>query len=459
MKAFIGILTAGMVFGGFGLCAAEKTWPKEPLRGVNFILLSKTSPRGDQLASVATKANFKQLKNWNVNLIRVVLNVDADSPWYAKKKGAGDFSPPPIPKDDPAVPYRKHLAALEQALDLADRYGIYVIPMAGNIVGRRSDVLYQDSDGTGFEDHLVEWWKLIAHRYGKHPRLLGYDLLNEPHSDRELSVWQTELLPRLARGIRAIDRDTYLIVEPGPWGMPNGFNTLKPLDDPKVVYSFHFYAPHTYTHQGVKTYSKAKVTYPGKIRMFNTSPELYWNRDRLLEYVQPARQFQQKHHARIWVGEFSVIRWAPNAGRWLADAIDIFEQYGWDWCYHSYGGWNGWSLTFDADAPASNQPDGGKTTDRLKLLQTAWAKNRITSPTTTPSPEKPWPPNSETQTANTSTAACRNSGRPSSARRTGKKNEGFIARSPRVLPHRTYSIILENYRIRNPIDSFSNSQE
>ena len=89
-----------------------------------------------------------------------------------------------------------------------------------------------------------------------------------------------------------------------------------------------------------------------------------------------ARKFQQDNHVRIFVGEFSAIRWAPGAAQWIRDSISVFEEYGWDWCYHSYTGWNGWNPTFDADAPSSNNPDGGKMTDRLKVLIDAWAKNK-----------------------------------------------------------------------------------
>ncbi len=36
--------------------------------------------------------------------------------------------------------------------------------------------------------------------------------------------------------------------------------------------------------------------------------------------------------------------WAPGAGEYLRDCIDIFEEYGWDWCYHAFREWEGWSV-------------------------------------------------------------------------------------------------------------------
>jgi hypothetical protein len=366
--------------------SGEKIWPTEPLRGINTKLVLKQNQNASSASSYISEDTFKRLSEWKVNLIRVALNVDEGSPWYAPK-GQKKVSPPPLPTDDRLAPYRKHLEGLKTALAFAEKYRIYVIPTAGNIVGRNIDVTYQKSAGTGFEETLLDLWKYVAKEHGKNPWLLGYDLLNEPHTDLELKTWQTVTLPALIREIRAIDSDTYLVVEPGPWGMPTGFSSFQPIRDPKVVYSFHFYAPQNYTHQGVhasRLHTKGKLTYPGTLQMFDTSPKESWNRDRLIEYCRPAREFQKKYHVRMWVGEFSVIRWAPGRDKWLTDAISIFENYGWDWCFHSYAGWNGWNPTFDADDPVNNTTHGGKNTERLRILQAAWMKNTLPSLTSQP---------------------------------------------------------------------------
>jgi hypothetical protein len=48
----------------------------------------------------------------------------------------------------------------------------------------------------------------------------------------------------------------------------------------------------------------------------------------------------------IYIGEFSAIRWAPegSAARYLSDLIEIFEAHGWDWSYHAFREWSGWTV-------------------------------------------------------------------------------------------------------------------
>ncbi len=65
------------------------------------------------------------------------------------------------------------------------------------------------------------------------------------------------------------------------------------------------------------------------------------NRGSVFESV---REFQLAYNVHIYVGEFSAIRWAPGAAKYLSDCIDLFEEYNWDWTYHAFREWDGWSI-------------------------------------------------------------------------------------------------------------------
>ena len=84
-------------------------------------------------------------------------------------------------------------------------------------------------------------------------------------------------------------------------------------------------------------------------------------KDYLRGVLKPVRDFQLKHGARIYVGEFSAVAWAPGAEKYLEDCIALFEEYGWDWTYHAFREWKGWSVEHqgpDAEhlAPSADNP-------------------------------------------------------------------------------------------------------
>ena len=109
---------------------------------------------------------------------------------------------------------------------------------------------------------------------------------------------------------------------------------------------------------------------------FGDTPPVQWDKAELEKSMQAAIDFKKAHHATIYVGEFSVLRWAPGSAQWLKDSIELFEKHGMSWSFHGYGSWNGWNPTFDADDPQSSDSDGGKKTDRLQALLDGWKKNQ-----------------------------------------------------------------------------------
>ena len=77
--------------------------------------------------------------------------------------------------------------------------------------------------------------------------------------------------------------------------------------------------------------------------------------------LRPVREFQLRHGARIYCGEFSAVAWASGAEEYLRDCIDLFEEYGWDWTYHAFREWPGWSVEHEgSDAehlvPSADNP-------------------------------------------------------------------------------------------------------
>jgi hypothetical protein len=332
------------------------------MRGFN------TSTRGVDTALV------KRLHSWGANVIRINIHTDRDF----------KFDPANPPKHV-LDPFAKGIADIDEALEACKETGMKVILSPSNIVGRKIDVFWQKDSGQNYRDGLAELWLALDQRYHDHPAIIGYDVLNEPnYNDGQSDSWHKDMLPNAVAAIRSVNKRIWLIVEPGPWGLPGGFVNQPVLDDPYVIYSFHNYAPHNYTHQGVgmnRIETRGKLVYPGKLQMFDSEPLIDWDQQQLENSMQAAIDFAKKNNVRMLVGEFGVARWAPGRGQWVKDCIAVFEKHNFDWLYHSPAGWTGWNPTFpDGDIKdqmlMGKDSDGGHVTPQLQAILEGLSKNK-----------------------------------------------------------------------------------
>ena len=221
-----------------------------------------------------------------------------------------------------------------------------------------------------FQEAFLGVWAKIARRYRGEQAVWGYDLVNEPVEGvvgDGLLDWHA-LATRAARAVRAIDRDHALVVEPAPWGSPEALDWFEPLEVPGVVYSVHMYWPHHFTHQGVDG-NPMDIRYPGRIDGRQVGKE------QLRQALRPAAEYQRDYGVAIYIGEFSAARWAPgnSACEYLRDVIDLFEEQGWDWAYHAFREWDGWSVEHGPN-PKDHAPSRTPT-DRERLLRSWFEKN------------------------------------------------------------------------------------
>ncbi len=217
-----------------------------------------------------------------------------------------------------------------------------------------------------------ETWCKIARRFRGRPFLYGYDLVNEPYQSTPVKHSYLQLQYDTARLIREIDPDTPIVVESNRMTSPEPFSYLVPLPLKNVIYQVHMYEPSSFTHQGVgdKGYVES---YPSQCRVYPDS-EKKWDAGFLRKVLQPVVDFQKKYDARILVGEFSAITWAPGAEKYLDDVIAVFEEIGWDWCYHAFREWQGWSV--EHAGPPPNPEPTKEDTPRKKVLLKWFKRNQ-----------------------------------------------------------------------------------
>ena len=230
-------------------------------------------------------------------------------------------------------------------LPWARRYGVRIVVDLHVPPGGRSGSEMNMFHNAKFADCFVDCWRRIASRFrGNADVIFGYDLINEPQQMSaalpDCDYWN--LQRRAAEAVRAVDPDTTIIVESNGWDSPDTFTYLSPLAMDNVIYQAHMYMPHEFTHQGVHGQWKP-ARYP--------DPERGWDMEYIRRQLAPVLAFRERHGARIYIGEFSAIAWAEGADRYIADCISLFNEYGFDWTYHAFREWQGWSVEHECDGP------------------------------------------------------------------------------------------------------------
>lgn len=342
---------------------------QKPLRGVMSANYQPGSYKKEDIAA---------LSGWNANLIRwqlqpdgwardnACLNIPAFRQWLRGK----------IDQLEPVLADCQSLG-LKVIIDMhgapGARRGNKFVSSEHDLINLELRMLFEKD----YADAFVECWQEIARRFKDNPAIWGYDLINEPHQSESSDNVRESYLAiqyRAAKAIREIDPQVPIIVESNCWDGPWSFEYLQPLPLSNIIYQVHMYSPGMYTHQGIENPpafakgSLAKVQYPGMIG------GLEWNREQLKKELAPVRAFQLKYGVRIYCGEFSVVRWAPNGAQYLDDVINIFEEYGWDWSYHAFREWDGWSVEHSSDV--SDKKPASQDTDRKKILLKYFERNR-----------------------------------------------------------------------------------
>ncbi len=284
-----------------------------------------------------TEQDIIDLQKWNVNLVR-----------YQIVDGIKDYSN--IKEYEAWI--ERSLKHLEKLLPTFEKCGIKVVidmhrtPGANyganpnrKTKGAENARLFNNPqrflimEESEYRECFIRTWQKIAKRFYENPNIYGYDLCNEPQQKGVATYSYYQLQFDAVQAIREIDNITPIIVEGNYSASPAHFN-MQPMPFNNIIYSIHMYIPDTYTHQ-------ATGTYPKRIHDYRDEG---WSKAKLRQAMANVRKFQKQYNAKIYVGEFSAAIWALGAAQWLDDVMSIFEEYNFDYTYHAFREWEGWSL-------------------------------------------------------------------------------------------------------------------
>jgi len=212
-----------------------------------------------------------------------------------------------------------------------------------------------------FVEQFADFWRALARHYSAlDPEKAFFEILNEPEF-RDRYRWQG-VQTRLATAIREGAPNHTIIAAGANWSSSNELLFLEPLYDPNVIYNFHFYDPHIFTHQGA-TWSTnfqhylTNVPYPSTPENVRASaaqvPDAInrqtvarygldqWNAARVDAEIAEVAAWGKRWNVPLTCNEFGVYRNAANPNdraAWISDVRKTLEKYGIGWTMWDYAG-------------------------------------------------------------------------------------------------------------------------
>jgi aryl-phospho-beta-D-glucosidase BglC (GH1 family) len=213
----------------------------------------------------------------------------------------------------------------------------------------------------GFVEQFGNFWRALAKHYqGLDPNLVFFEILNEPEM-QDRYRW-AGIQAKLAAAIREGAPRNTMIATGARWSADDDLLFLEPLRDANVIYSFHFYEPHLFTHQGANWgvdfwHFEHGLVYPSTpesaekvaAEVPEAANRLYvirygferWNRVRIEAEISQVAAWSKRHGVPVLCGEFGVYRKyadASSRSTWLADVRNSLEGYGMGWTVWDYSG-------------------------------------------------------------------------------------------------------------------------
>lgn len=290
-----------------------------------------------------TKQDFENIQSLGCDVVRLPINL------HFMTDGAPNYTLDPL-----------FLGFLDQAADWAEELGIYLI-----LDNHTFDPAADTDPAIG--SVLVKVWEQMATHFKDRSTLIMYEVLNEPHGISD-QLWNS-IQQDVVEVIRAVDDKHTIVVGPASWNSYNNLAAMPVYEDDNLLYTFHFYDPFVFTHQGASWVSPSMVpladvpfpynaqnmpTFPGSLNgswiqsaFNNYSADGTVNK--VKELIDIAVTFQQTRNVPIYCGEFGV--YIPNSNQqdrvfWYDQVRQYLEEKNIAWTIWDYHG--GFGL-FEAD--------------------------------------------------------------------------------------------------------------
>jgi len=212
-----------------------------------------------------------------------------------------------------------------------------------------------------FVQEFSDFWRALARHYSSwDAERVFFEILNEPEFPDQYRWYGVQA--KLAAAIREGAPQQTIIAAGARWSDDDELVFIEPLRDPNVIYNFHFYDPHIFTHQGATwgTYFWHWV----KGLHYPSSPESaaktaagvpdavdrlavirygqdHWDAVRIDAEVTQVAEWARQRGVPVVCNEFGVYRtYADPHDReaWIHDVRSALERHGMGWAMWDYSG-------------------------------------------------------------------------------------------------------------------------
>ncbi len=250
-----------------------------------------------------------------------------------------------------------YLGYLDSAVQMILDHGLAIILD----VHPESDFKQKLATDDSFVEQFEDYWRQLARHYSTtNPDLVSLEILNEPEF-HDRYRWQG-VQAKLAVAIREGAPLHTIIVAGAFWSSENELLFFDPLRDSNIIYNFHFYEPHIFTHQGA-TWSTNYVHYLKELPYPSTPDNVQpvavllpdavnrlqaihygldqWNALRIEGEIGQVAAWAKRWNVSVTCNEFGVYRKAANPqdrAAWISDVRTTLEKHGIGWTMWDYSG-------------------------------------------------------------------------------------------------------------------------
>jgi endoglucanase len=317
-------------------CLANPADSQAPFsRGINLTGWFQADSPGKIQFTRFTKQDIINIKSLGCDVIRLPINM------HSMTSGSPSYTLDPL-----------YVSFLDSVVTWCEQLHIYLM-----IDNHSFDPNVNTSPDIG--NILMAVWSQTAEHYKDRSDYILYEILNEPHGI-STATWGT-IQSSVITAIRSKDTRHTIVVGGSGYNSYSELGNLPVYTDPGLLYTFHFYDPFMFTHQGASWSSPSMeplsgVPFPYDASRMPACPASLkgtWIESSLNSYpsegtvsrvkqlIGNAINFRNTRHVNIFCGEFGV--YIPNSSPadrtyWYSIVRQYLEENNIPWTIWDYKG-------------------------------------------------------------------------------------------------------------------------